>query len=109
MLADIEYRLRPILQLSGVIDEDTPPPRAATRSGAPPVAPSAGPSRKRKAEVIDIDDEDTDSDQPEVKPDNKDRVKVRMSWLEVCLFRENPDIQHRADIDSDNWQLQMTF
>lgn len=87
MWADMEYRLRPILQLSGVIEEeDTPPPRAATRSGAS-VAHPAGPSRKRKAEVIDIDDEDTDSDQPEVKPDNKDRVKVRMSWLEVCLFK----------------------
>lgn len=86
-MAELQYRLRPVLQLSGVVEDNNPPPGGFTRSEVLPRAPLAGHSRKRKAEVIDIDDEDTDSDQLEVKPDNKDRVKVRMSWLEVCLLR----------------------
>jgi hypothetical protein len=81
VVTDIQYRLRPILQLSGVIDNDIPPPRAPAHSAALPTVPLAGPSRKRKAEVIDIDDEEVDA-KPEVKPKHKDRV----TWLEVGLI-----------------------
>ena len=40
----------------------------------------AGPSRKRKLEVIDID---ADEEEADVKPDNKKRLATRLSWLEV--------------------------
>jgi hypothetical protein len=79
--ADQQYRPRTVLQLHGIIENDAPPPRAPTPPA--PVVPQAGPSRKRKAEVIDIDADEEDSD---IKPDNKERIATRLSWLEVRLF-----------------------
>ena len=45
-----------------------------------PAPQTAGPSRKRNAEVIDIDADEEDS---EVKPDTKERIATRVSFLEV--------------------------
>jgi hypothetical protein len=76
-----------VLQLQGVIDHDAPRPRVPTPPA--PIVPQAGPSRKRKVDVIDIDADEEDSD---VKPDNKDRLTTRVGWLEVhtpLLSRHN--------------------
>ena len=70
-----------MLQLQGVIDHDAPLPRAPTPPA--PVVPQAGPSRKRKAEVIDVDADEKESD---VQPDNKERLATRLSWLEVSVL-----------------------
>jgi hypothetical protein len=78
MAANQQYRPRTVLQLHGIIENDAPRPQAVTPPA--PVAQQAGPSRKRKAEVIDIDADEEDSD---IKPDSKERIAARLSWLEV--------------------------
>jgi hypothetical protein len=78
MAANQQYRPRTVLQLHGIIENDAPRPQAVTPPA--PVAQQAGPSRKRKAEVIDIDADEEDSD---IKPDSKERIATRLSWLEV--------------------------
>lgn len=81
---DSQYRTRPVLQLLGVVEQDEPRARVAT----PPILQArraqAGPSRKRKAEVIDID---ADDEKAEMKPDNKEILATRVSWLEVRLLQ----------------------
>jgi hypothetical protein len=49
---------------------------------ATPSPPRAGPSRKRRLEVIDLE-VDSDEEQRDEKPDNKDLLKTRVGWLEV--------------------------
>jgi len=78
-----QYRTRPVLQLLGIVEQDPPRPRVATPPESEQPVAQAGPSRKRKVEVIDIDSDEEESD---VKPDNKKRLATRLNWLEVSVL-----------------------